>query len=135
MKKVLPSFCVLLFAWGAAGAQTAAYQYTYQDSVRIALENTHNVEAGAVGVGFATLWGNLGPDQQMTIKNQVKSMKRKGYKLRPQFVNYFGAINDAINFEKTDPSRFNNYLTVVAKVINNETPVKASNIFKGRLRR
>ena len=119
----------MLCAWGSAGAQTTSYQYSFQDSLRILLENTKNTEAGAVGVGFATLWASLGPDQQVTIRTQIKSMKRKGYRLRPHLVNYLGAIVDGLNFEKTDPSRLNNYLVVAAKVIANETIPKANDFF------
>jgi hypothetical protein len=129
VKKVLPSIGILLLAWGTSGGQSNAYQYTFQDSLRVVLENTRNIEAGTVGTAFASVWASLGPDQQQTIKTHIKSMKRKGYKLRPHLVNYLGAIVNAINLEKTDPARLSNYLTVATKVIARENFIKANEFF------
>ena len=132
MKKVLAYLSLFTLAAGSALAQGvgSSYKYSFQDSIRIVLENTKNIDAGTVGVGFSEVWISLGPDQQRTIRVHLKTMKKKLYKLRPQLVNYFGAIVDAINLEKTDPARLSKYLFVAGKVIDKESPAKANEFFK-----
>ena len=46
----------------------------------------------AVGAAIGSLWNGLGLEKQSVLKAQLKLMKKKGYKLRPHFVNYLGAI-------------------------------------------
>jgi hypothetical protein len=57
-------------------------------------------------------------------------MKKKGYKLRPHLVPYFGAIVNAVNVEGIDPTQFNIFLKVVDKVIENYRADKALIFFK-----
>ena len=114
----------------AQSGNTAAYKINYSDSLRIVLENTRNVDAIAVGAAIGTLWNGLGMDQQATIKNQLKLMKKKGYKLRPHVVNYLGAIVNAINRESIDPVKLTNYLSVAGQVIENDDLTRASLFFK-----
>lgn len=94
------------------------------------MENTRNVEAGVVGGGLTAAWGNIGLDQQERIKRQTRVMKKKGYKLRPHFVEYFGAIAAAVNIEGIDPGQLNNYLKVSEKVIQNYRLDKALSFFR-----
>ena len=94
------------------------------------MENTRNVEAGVVGGGLTVAWGNITLDQQERIKRQTRLMKKKGFKLRPHLVEYFGAIVSAVNIEGIDPVQFNNYLKVADKVIQNYKTDKALNFFK-----
>jgi hypothetical protein len=101
----------------------------FPDSVRIVLENTRNVDASVIGGGFYTAWNTLLLDQQQTIQQQTRLMKRKGYKVRPHLVNYFGAIVNAVSIEHADASKFSGYLSVVQKVIENEDITKALNFF------
>jgi len=129
VKKVLPSLCVLLISWCSAQGQATSYQYAFQDSIRMLLENTHIIDASTVGDAFSVIWGGLGPDQQQSIKWQAKAMKRKAYKLQPNFVSYFGAIVNAVNLEKADPARLSSYLTVAAKVIARESAAQANDFF------
>jgi len=110
--------------------QETAIKIDFPDSLRILLENTRNVDASVVGGGLTVAWGNLGLDQQERIKRQTRTMKKKGYKLRPQLVEYFGAIVSAVNIEGIDPVQFNNYLKVCEKVIQNYRTDKALNFFK-----
>lgn len=101
----------------------------FQDSVRVVLENTRNTDAAAVGMAFSSVWNGLGQDLQILVMKQTKAMRKKGYRLRPHMQNYFGAIVDALNIEKTDISTLTTYLAVTGKVIENETPTNASNFF------
>ncbi len=129
MKKALPFIGVLALFWNLCSGQGTAYQYAFQDSLRVVLENTKNLEAATVGTAFASVWGSLGPDQQQVIRSQVRTMKRKGHRLRPNIVNYLGTIVSGVNIEKTDPSRLNNFLTVATKVLAREAPAKANEFF------
>jgi hypothetical protein len=104
----------------AAQSPTEGYQLGFADSVRVMLNNTKSQEVMAIGDAFGTLWAGLGPDQQLTIKRQAKLMKKKGYKLRPHFTNYYGAIVAAINTEKADAGKFSEFLSVVDRVIAKE---------------
>jgi len=83
----------------------ACLSYTFQDSLRVVLENTRNIEAGTVGTAFASVWASLGPDQQQTIKTQIKSMKRK----RVQAASAFCELPPVLlsmrsTLKKTDPA-------------------------------
>jgi hypothetical protein len=129
VKKVLFFLCVLSTAPGILRAQPDSYQYSFQDSLRILLENTHNVDASTVGSAFAAVWTTLGPDQQQMIRTQAKAMKKKLYRLQPGFVNYLGALANAVNIERTDATHLANYLTVCAKVISRESPARANEFF------
>lgn len=84
----------------------------------------------AIGAAFQTAWNNLGPDQQLNIRNQAKYMKKKGYKLRPHLVNYYGAIAAAISIENTDPVTFNSFLKVTENVLQNENLNQANLFFQ-----
>ena len=102
----------------------------FQDSLKFAFENTKNLDATAVGAGIAAVWTSIGPDQQVVVRRHTKLMKKKGYKTRPQIVNYFGALVDAINVEKIDPPKLTAYLRVAGLVIEKENLTNASNFFK-----
>jgi len=104
------------------------YKHSFQDSVRLVLENTKSTEAMAVAVAFNTAWGNLGPDVQMNIRKQSSLMKKKGYKVRPHLVNYYGAIASAVTIENTDQATLSSYLMVAGKVIEKEG-VNAAGLF------
>ncbi|HNP95203.1 MAG TPA: hypothetical protein PKJ63_06225 [Cyclobacteriaceae bacterium] len=133
MKQVLPYICTFFIGIGTLQAQDArptSVKLSFQDSILVVLENSRNVDAVAVGGGFASVWGKLGLDQQQTIKRQSQLMKKKGYKLRPQFVNYYGAISNAINREGADASKISEFLSVTDEVIENEDATKAGIFFK-----
>jgi hypothetical protein len=129
VKKVFPLLILVLAGWKTAQSQTTAYQPVFQDSLRLLLANTHNLEAETIGTAFSVVWGSLGPDQQQIIKTQLKVMKRKGYKLRPHTMNYLASIVNAINLEKLDLPKLNNFLTVSAKVIAREPAAKVNDFF------
>ena len=57
-------------------------------------------------------------------------MRKKKYPVRPQLVNYFGAIANAVNVEKADASTISDFLRVAGLVIDSEPTAKASNFFK-----
>ncbi|HEY5692298.1 MAG TPA: hypothetical protein VIS49_12630, partial [Cyclobacteriaceae bacterium] len=128
----------LLYAWvSLAGCLSLLAQKPvsppvklgFQDSVRVILENTRSVDAEAVAGGFATVWSKLGLDQQQIIKKQARLMKQKGYKVRPQFVDYYGAIANAIARENADVATLTGYLTVAGQVIENENLTNAGIFF------
>ena len=90
---------------------------SFQDSVRVVLENTKAIDASAIGASFGGSWINLGPDQQALIKKQVKLMKKKGCRVQPHFVNYYGTIVAAVDVEKLEATKFTDLLTVIGKSI------------------
>jgi len=102
---------------------------TFQDSIMVVLDNSQNVDAVAVGAGFSAVWKKLGLDQQRIIRQQSQRMKKKGYKLRPQFVNYYGSIVNAIDRENAEASTISEFLDVTDKVIDYETPTNAGKFF------
>ena len=136
MKKVFSCLAALLIStacWAQKNKGTEAattIKLDFQDSLRVLLENTKNLEASTIGAGFVTIWGGLGLDQQQTIRQQAKQMKKKGYKLRPHFQNYLGAITDAINVEGADASKISNFLAVTQNVIDFENPTQAAAFLK-----
>src|SRR5579872_462390 len=112
-----------------AQAQTEEpHKLDFQDSVRVVLENTKAIDAASIGASFGGAWINLGPDQQMMIRKQVRIMKKKSYRIQPHFVNYYGAIVAAIDIEKIETTRLTDFLKVTGKAIdkNNSNQV---NIF------
>jgi hypothetical protein len=113
----------------AQRAATVTTPLSFPDSVRIALESTRNIEATVIGGSFFTAWSNLSLDQQQTIQKQAGRMKKKGYKLRPHLVNYFGSIANAVNIEHADASKLSGYLAVSQQVIETYPIVKALNFF------
>jgi len=113
----------------AQKASDAAVRLPFQDSVRVALENTRNTDAEAIGLALSNVWNGIGSDLQVVIMKQTKLMKKKGYRLRPHFQNYFGSLVDAMNVEKIDNETLASYLNVAGKVIENEDPKKGSTFF------
>lgn len=129
MKQVFTYIIAVLLSTVGAFAQTGdTHQYSFQDSVRLVLENTKANDAIAVGAAFNTAWGSLGPDHQQQIRSQARLMKKKGFKLRPHLVNYYGAIASAVTIESADPSKLTGYLAVARKVIEKEN-INQANLF------
>jgi hypothetical protein len=106
-----------------------AVPISFQDSVRIVLENTRNVDATVIGSGFVTAWNTLDLNQQQIVKTQTAFLRKKKYGLKPHIINYFGAFVNAINVERTDAQTLNRYLDVAGKVIQNESVAKGGNFF------
>jgi hypothetical protein len=117
----------LSFAQSAPGE--AGNPLSFPDSVRIVLERTRNVEAKVIGGAFFSAWSSLSPDQQITVRKQVAQLKKKKYALRPHMVHYFGAISNAVNVEKIDSRKLNEYLTVSQQVIDGLETAQASTFF------
>lgn len=134
MKNSLLTFFLALVASSTLVAQQEAtegsVQLGFQDSIRVLLNNTRAVEVMAIGDGFGNVWANLGPDQQTLIKKQAKFMKKRGYKLRPHFINYYGSIVAALSIEKSDPSKFDSFLKVADQVITKENSNQANLFFQ-----
>lgn len=89
----------------------------FQDSVRVVLENTKSIDASAIGASFGNAWINLSPDQQLMVKKQAKLMKKRGYKIIPHFVNYYGVLTSALDVHKIDPTLLSEYLELAGKTI------------------
>ncbi len=125
--KAFFQYSLLLLATGvlAQGRNKPVTFTSFPDSMRVVLENTRNTEAMVIGGGLTTAWNNLGQDQQFCIQNQFYRMKRKGFKLRPHFVEYFGCIVNAVSVEGADMATLNQFLAVVDKVVENYKPDKA----------
>lgn len=131
MKQVTSYIAVLLLTTSFALGQrqdTAAYKHTFQDSIRLALENTKGIDASAIGAAFGTAWNDMGPDQQSLVRSQVKVMKKKGYRLLPHYLNYYGAIVAAIVREKADLAHVLNFLQVAGEVITKDN-LNLANLF------
>ena len=101
----------------------------FEDSVRVALENSRSIDATVVGAGFFSVWNQLSLDQQLLIKKQSMLMRKRKFPLKTHIVNYYGAIVNAIAVEKTDPSAFSAYLKVAGKVIEKSTSSQAQQFF------
>ena len=110
---------IIVLTLSATSARAQSIALGFADSIRIALENTRNLDAQVVGGGLTIAWNNVLLDQQTEIQKQFRTMKRRGFKLRPHIVEYFGAIVNAVNVEGIDPTRFANFLKVANKVIEN----------------
>ncbi|MBS1950593.1 MAG: hypothetical protein JST37_06255 [Bacteroidetes bacterium] len=111
-------------------AQTDNTLLAFQDSVRVSLENTKSIEASTIGDAFGTVWMSLSPDQQMTVRKQVKLMKKKGYRTQPHFINYYGALVAGVNVEKMDLTRMTEFLTIAGKVIQRDNNIQANYFFQ-----
>ncbi|MBL7877845.1 MAG: hypothetical protein JNL53_19420, partial [Cyclobacteriaceae bacterium] len=131
MKQVLSYIIAVLMSTAGVFAQSGdSRQYSFQDSVRLVLESTRANEAIAVGAAFNTAWSSLGPDHQNIIRSQARQMKKKGYKVRPHFVNYYGAIAAAVSIENADISKLSNYLETTDKVIAKDNIVQGNLFFQ-----
>ena len=130
VKRFLIHIWMAFAGLGALKAQNtdALAKPSFQDSIRMVLAKARNADAEAVGAGFVLAWNKLGPDQQAAVRRQARQMKAMGYK--PQFVDYYGAIANAVDQEKADAKTLSGFLQVSGKVIENNTPSQAGVFFK-----
>jgi hypothetical protein len=110
--------------------QDTTYHLNFNDSVRVALENTKGVEAVTIGAAFASAWNNLTPTQQRLIQSQVFLMRKKAYRLKPHFINYFGCLVSIMNLQNGDPTLLDNFLRVTKRVLATEGQPKANEYLK-----
>jgi hypothetical protein len=103
----------------------------FHDSLRWVLENTRGVEAIATGTAFVQVWNTLGLTEQQLIQKQVKQMHLKAFGLKPNIINYLGAIVHAQTTEKTDAAVFTSFLNVSGLVIENYSGKQAAAFFEG----
>jgi hypothetical protein len=122
-------FLLLATAGFAQGPSNNVISLSFPDSVRIILENTKNIDAHVIGGGFAAAWNNMSMDQQQAIRTQVRMMKAKKFPVKPNQINYFGALLNAVTIENVDARKFSEYVTVAGKVIEKQTPTKANTFF------
>ena len=74
MKQVAILISVLCTTWSflhAQGNKVTTISPSFEDSVRVVLENTRNLDAGVVGNGFFSAWNQIPVDQQLVIKRQT----------------------------------------------------------------
>ena len=129
--KVLVLFSFVFSAFLVSAQKNAATSpVSFPDSVRLVLENIRKPDASAVSEAFVSAWGSLRPEQQIVIQRHAWRMKKKKFSVRPVLVNYFGAIANAVNVEKADPSKISDFLRVAGLVIDQEPAPKAANFFK-----
>ncbi|WKN33164.1 hypothetical protein PZB74_07385 [Porifericola rhodea] len=69
----------------------------YGDDVKRLLSRANDSTAIKTGDQFASLWQNLSSTQQDTIMATSSQMMAKNFQLSPFFVNYYAAINAAID--------------------------------------
>jgi hypothetical protein len=89
-------------------------------------ENTKNIDAGIIGSSLAGFWNSLPVEQQVLIKKQTLEMRKKKFPLKPNVINYFGALMNAVNNAHLESSELNEYLQVVGKSIDNLSPAKVN---------
>lgn len=131
MKQAFILLSVFLASWTHTSGQgdRTPFPASFEDSVRVVLENTRNLDATVVGAGFFAIWNQLSVDQQLAIRKQTFLMRKKKFPLKNHVINYFGAIVNAINVEKTDPATLTGYLKVAGKVIEKSNARQAQNFF------
>lgn len=131
MKQAIILFSTLLLSGTLCSAQgdRLTVPASFEDSVRVVLENTRSLDAGVVGGGFFSVWNQLSIDQQMLIKKHSFLMRKRKYPLKNHIVNYFGAIVNAMSIEKADPTTMSDYLKVAGKVIDKMSSKDANNFF------
>lgn len=129
MKLVLTHIVTLCFTVGLF-AQSNPGTTSFQDSVRLVLENTKATDAMAVGAAFNTAWNSLGPDHQQIIRAQAKLMKKKGFRVRPHLVNYYGAIAAAVTIENADLGKLSDFFSVADKVLMQDNAVQVNLYFQ-----
>lgn len=128
VKKLLLFSCLLVSITFYARGQSvdSSYHISFQDSIRVAFENTKGVEAIALGSSFVDVWNNLTPTQQSSIQSQVFLMKRKSFKMKPHFFNFFGALVTIARTENVDPTLLDNFLRVTKRVVAKESATRAN---------
>jgi len=109
---------LLIWQASVAFSQGETFRISFPDSVRIVLENTKNLDAKVVGTSLVDVWTKLDLTQQQQVQRQAMTMKAKGYKARPHFVAFYGALVDAVNVEAMDPRKLMEFLNVSGKVID-----------------
>ena len=70
MKQAITLLTIFLLSWSVSVAQgdRVVMPATFEDSVRVALENSRSIDATVVGAGFFAVWNQLSLDQQLLIK-------------------------------------------------------------------
>lgn len=120
-------FLTCTYSWGQ-GVRVAV-PASFEDSVRIVLENTRSVDASVVGSGFFSVWNQMSVEQQRLVKRQSLLMRKKKFPLKNHLIHYYGAIVNALTLAKTDPSTLDGYLKVAGQVIEKGTPQHAVQFF------
>src|SRR5687768_4263694 len=102
VKKAVLFLSILAMSWTISKAQgdVVSAPASFADSVRIALENSRNLDATVVGAGFFSIWNQLSVDQQIVVKKQSFTMRKRKFPLKTHMVHYYGALVNAISVEK-----------------------------------
>ncbi len=103
---------------------------SFPDSIQTAWAKTRNTEAIKIAESFAQAWSRLNLEHQLSIRNQVLRMKRKGYRMQPHLMAYLGSLAEAVLVEGIDETRLTQYLQMTEKVIDNLKTDKALTVFQ-----
>lgn len=122
--------CLSGFSQGKRKEDVPTIPLSFPDSVRVILENTKKVDAQVAGSSFFEAWNSLNLEQQNMIQQQTRQMKNKKHALRPNLMNYFGAVANAVLIEKADASKLTQYLKVAQQVIDAYDTKAASRFFE-----
>lgn len=124
-------FCLVLpfSAFSQQGGGAAAFPVSFEDSVRIVLENTKNVDATVIGSSFVSNWTKLNLQQQKLIKGHALAMRKKKFPLKPHLINYYGSIVSAINLPESGSDKLMSFLNVTSDVIEKLPSDKAFKFF------
>jgi len=130
VKKVFLYFLILMISSSALQAQTKeVHKLSFQDSVRVVMENNTSTEAAAVGGSFATAWQKLTLDQQDLIMRLSKALHKKKYKPFPLYSDFYGSIGFAVEIEHADTERLTAFLKVATQVIEKQNGSKTAAFF------
>lgn len=89
----------------------------FGDSVSTLLNETRANSAMEIGDKFASIWSQLGVDQQQKVVNQMLAMEKRKFKLRPFHEAYCAVIVNAIQIEGADATKITEYLNTTERVI------------------
>ncbi len=123
MKQAAILIGAFFLSWAGAQAQgnQVPVPVSFEDSVRVVLENSRNNDAATVAAAFHSAWNQLPLDQQLIVKRQTYLMQKRKFPLRNHFINYFGAVVNAVTIEQADRTTLDSYLKVSGQVIEKAT--------------
>ncbi|GIV37661.1 MAG: hypothetical protein KatS3mg032_2040 [Cyclobacteriaceae bacterium] len=106
---------------------------SFPDSIQAAWAKTRNSSAITVAENLKQAWSQLDLEQQLSVRNQVYRMKRKGYRMNPHLTAFLGSIAEAVLTENISAAGLNQYLEMTQKVVDNLKPDKALTVFQQAL--
>ncbi len=124
------SLFLSISAFGQGGAGPVAIPLSFPDSVVAALEKTRKPEALLAASEFGNAWASLGLDQQQTVRNHFREMKKKKFSFTTHYIKYLRALSNAVTIERIDAAKLNQYLGFCGKIIEFYPPAQALKTFE-----